>query len=92
MKIKLAINEKKGAFYIEHDHIRVAEMTFSQAGSDKIIIDHTEVDESLKGKGIGYRLVEEAVYYARENQIKIIPLYIILIEYFIHLLAYLIAI
>lgn len=41
---------------------------------DKLIIDHTEVDSSLKGKGVGYRLVEASVQYARDNQIKIIPL------------------
>jgi predicted GNAT family acetyltransferase len=52
----------------------VAEMTYSQAGSDKIIIDHTEVDDSLQGQGIGYKLVEKAVNYARDKQIKILPL------------------
>lgn len=49
-------------------------MTYSHAGSDKIIIDHTEVDESLKGQGIGYKLVEAAVSYARINNLKILPL------------------
>jgi uncharacterized protein len=44
------------------------------AGEKLIIIDHTEVSDSLKGKGAGKQLVSKAVDYARENNIKIIPL------------------
>ena len=74
MKIEHNIEENKGVFYINQDNSRVAEMTYSKAGSNKIIIDHTEVDDSLQGQGVGYKLVEEAVNYAREKQIKILPL------------------
>lgn len=49
-------------------------MTYSKAGNDTIIIDHTEVSEALKGKGAGKQLVTAAVEYARQNGIKIIPL------------------
>lgn len=49
-------------------------MTYSRAGEDKIIIDHTTVSEQLRGQGVGRHLVEAAVNYAREQQIKIIPL------------------
>lgn len=49
-------------------------MTYSKAGPGKFIIDHTEVDESSKGQGVGYQLVEAAVVYARENNQKIMPL------------------
>ena len=48
-------------------------MTYSKAGADKIIIDHTEVDGSLKGKGVGRDLIAEGVKFARENNLKIIP-------------------
>lgn len=49
-------------------------MTYVFAGEDKIIIDHTEVDESLKGQGIGYQLIEKAVEFVKEKGIKILPL------------------
>ena len=49
-------------------------MTCSHAGPDKIIIDHTEVDQTLKGKGAAYKLVEASVKYAREKNLKIMPL------------------
>ena len=74
MEIKHSDNGTKGAFYVEIEGVRKAEMTFSHAGTKKIIIDHTEVDASLKGQGVGYKLVEAAVEYFRENNLKVIPL------------------
>lgn len=74
MDIQHEENSNKGRFFYEVDGIQKAEMTYSQAGTDKIIIDHTEVDESLKGQGIGYKLVDASVRYAREKQLKILPL------------------
>lgn len=74
MEIKQIDNGKKGAFYVEIDTIKLAEMTYSHAGPNKIIIDHTEVSETLKGQGVGYKLVEAAVVYLRANNLKVIPL------------------
>lgn len=64
----------KGSFYIELDKARVAEMVYSMTPNKIMIIEHTEVSDVLKGKGAGYQLVQKAVEYAREQQIKIIPL------------------
>lgn len=74
MEIKHTDNGTKGSFYLEINGVRKAEMTYSHAGKEKIIIDHTEVDESLKGEGIGYKLVDTAVDYSRENNLRVIPL------------------
>ena len=65
---------KKGAFYVEINGNEEAQMTYTYAGPNKIIIDHTEVSEKLKGQGVGYKLVEAAVNYMRENGLKAIPL------------------
>ena len=62
----------KGAFFIEEDGEWVAEMTYQKSGEDTIIIDHTEVDESLEGKGIGKDLVKAGVEFARKNNLKIV--------------------
>lgn len=64
----------KGAFFIEEEGMRLAQMTYSKAGPSMIIIDHTEVDDSLRGSGAGQALVEAAVQWAREKNIKIMPL------------------
>lgn len=74
MNIQHTDNGKKGSFFIELDHKQVAEMTYVWAGDDKIIIDHTNVDEVLKGKGAGKQMIEKAVEFARNKHLKIIPL------------------
>lgn len=63
----------KGAFFIARDGKRVAELTYSR-GERVTILDHTEVDDSMRGSGAGGRLVEAAVEWARANQIKLLPL------------------
>ena len=66
-------NANEGAFYIEENGDRLAEMVYRKQ-KDRIIIQHTEVDESLRGKNIGFQLVERGVEYARETKLKIVPL------------------
>lgn len=74
MDVQLKINDNKGLFYIDINGKHVSMMTFVFAGTEKIIIDHTEVNPNFNGKGFGLKMVEKAVEYARENKIKIIPL------------------
>jgi predicted GNAT family acetyltransferase len=73
-EVKLKIDGNKGFFYIEIEGKQEAMMTFVFAGEDKIIIDHTEVNPGNEGKGFGKKMVNKAVEYARENNLKIIPL------------------
>lgn len=73
-EVQLKINDNKGAFYIEVEGKQEAMMTFVFAGEDKIIIDHTEVNPGNEGKGLGKKMVVKAVEFARDKNIKIIPL------------------
>jgi predicted GNAT family acetyltransferase len=52
----------------------VAEITFSRASERLIIIDHTEVPETLRGRRIGNLLLERAIADARVSGAKIYPL------------------
>jgi predicted GNAT family acetyltransferase len=63
----------RGAFYLERDGERLAEMTYSVAGS-RVIIDHTHVDDRLRGTGTGGRLVAAAVEWARKEKAQLMPL------------------
>ena len=63
----------KGAFVIEREGKRLAEMTYSMAGT-RAIIDHTTVDDALRGTGASRKLVEAAVQWARAAKLKILPL------------------
>jgi uncharacterized protein len=75
MKIKNTQLSTKGFFSIEEEGGSVlAEMHYVYAGTDRIIIDHTEVKEGSEGKGLGKLLVAESVNFARNNHLKIMPL------------------
>jgi len=74
VQVQLEQTTNKGSFYIEESGTRLAVMTFSKAGNSLIIIDHTEVSNSLRGTGAGKQLVTSAVEYARKNNLKILPL------------------
>jgi uncharacterized protein len=73
MEILQKDDGKKGAFYVEQNKQVVAQMTYVWADDATIIIEHTEVDDSLVGNGIGKLMVEKAVQFARDKSIKIIP-------------------
>lgn len=64
----------KGAFYIDKAGQRVAEMTYSRTNATMIIIDHTDVDDSLRGEGVGRQLLDALVDWARSTGTKVLPL------------------
>lgn len=74
MTIEQFNRESKGFFKASEDDKEAGRMTYSWAGNDKFIIDHTEVNPDFKGKNVGLQLVMAAVDFARENNLKIIPL------------------
>jgi predicted GNAT family acetyltransferase len=73
MQIQREEHGRKGAFFIDEDGEWIAELTYFRSAPGLITIDHTEVDDKLKGEGIGEDMVREAVKYARENGLKIKP-------------------
>lgn len=78
MSVEIEIKQKevghKGKFYIEVNGRQAAEMTYSMAGATKMIINHTEVGDELRGTGAGAKMVLAAVNKAREKGFKILPL------------------
>ena len=73
MEVQHRYNEPKGAFYIEENGVQQAAMTYTMA-SKTMIINHTEVDDSLRGKGAGVQMLVALVQYVREKGLKVIPL------------------
>lgn len=74
MEIIQSNNEKNGHFKAVHEGKQAGLMTYSWAGPEKFIIDHTEVDGEFRGLDVGKKLVHAAVDYARKNNLKIMPL------------------
>ena len=70
MQIQRDEHGRKGAFYIDEEGEWIAELTYF-TNNGVMTIDHTEIDEKLRGEGIGQDMVKAAVEYARENDLKI---------------------
>ena len=64
----------KGAFFIKEEDETVAELVYSLTHDNQMMIEHTEVDEDLRGGNLGYELVHKAVEHARSHQYTVIPL------------------
>ncbi|MBK9328806.1 MAG: N-acetyltransferase [Sphingobacteriales bacterium] len=63
-----------GSFFVldEFRHKNAA-LTYLLIDDSSMLIQHTEVRKQLEGQGIGKKLVDAAVYFARMNGYKIIP-------------------
>ena len=64
----------KGMFFVGEEENILAELTYNMQSKNKMIMEHTEVGDELRGNNVGLQLVLAAVVYARNNNIKIIPL------------------
>ena len=62
----------RGAFFIEREDMRLAEMTYSRSAPDLVIIDHTEVHAQLQGLGVARKLLDRAVAWARETKTRVL--------------------
>lgn len=51
----------------------IAEVTFPAEGESSVCLDHTFVDNSLRGQGVAGKLIEEVVTFAQKNGKKIRP-------------------
>jgi predicted GNAT family acetyltransferase len=74
IEVKHSNNEKNGNFEAFIDGKRAGLMTYTWAGEERFIIDHTEVEEAYNGKGVGKEMLLAAVDFARKNGKTIIPL------------------
>lgn len=74
MTLQHEFDGKKGAFFWDRDGERLGESTYTMAGPDKLIIDHTHTEPELQGTGKATELVEAIVAHARANNLKILPL------------------
>lgn len=73
MNLHQTESEHRGSFFLEENGERLAEMTFTRTHPTLVIIDHTQVNDRLRGKGAGRQLLDAAVAWARETGTKIIP-------------------
>lgn len=72
MEIQHKDDGNKGHWKAVEGGVQAGMMTYVWAGDDKFIIEHTIGNPDFKG--VGMKLLDEAVAFARENNKKIIPL------------------
>ncbi len=71
MEIK---EEKNRLVLLDDEQSEIGEMTWSDAGPDIMIIDHTFVDPAFRGQKLAEKLVATGVEVARRTGRKVIPL------------------
>ncbi|HHZ02271.1 MAG TPA: N-acetyltransferase [Tissierellia bacterium] len=62
------------SFYLGEVRDPLAEIRITYRDENIIAAESTKVSETLKGQGVGRKLVEELVNYARKENKKIIPI------------------
>jgi uncharacterized protein len=68
------IQKGTNKFYIGEDENQpLAEIHYAESDNGSFVVDHTYVSEELRGQGVGEKLVEQMVQFAREEQKKVIP-------------------
>jgi predicted GNAT family acetyltransferase len=58
---------RHGIFFVKDEDDIAAEMVYNSTSKNQMIIEHTEVDESLRGQNVGIELVHAGVEYARQH-------------------------
>lgn len=66
-------SSRGGAFVYTQNGRRVGELTYQRVSDRLVILDHTFVEESLRGQGLARKLLDAIVAWARATQTKIRP-------------------
>jgi uncharacterized protein len=74
MEVQHKKRENKGMFYVQENGEILARMTYLQIDREKLIVEHTEVDDEIRHENVGYQMLQTAVQYARKHHLKIVPM------------------
>ena len=61
-------------FVLRLDGERAGFLEYTRPEVGVMRIDYVEVDPELRGTGLGRQLIEKAVAFARDNQLKVVPM------------------
>jgi len=68
------IKEGRNRFYIgDSERNDIARITYYYKDNTTIVIDHTFVSPELRGKNIAGQLLNKVIAFAKEHNLKIIP-------------------
>ncbi|KXH85229.1 GNAT family N-acetyltransferase [Chryseobacterium kwangjuense] len=72
-RTEIVLGKVRGEIQLFSDENKAGKMDISIIGK-KLTVYHTEVNPEYEGKGFAKILLERLVSYARENDLKIVPL------------------
>jgi predicted GNAT family acetyltransferase len=75
-KVTIEREELNGVheFVLRLNGERFGFLEFTRPDTAVMRIEYVEVDPDLRGTGLGLQLVEKAVAFARENNLKVVPI------------------
>jgi predicted GNAT family acetyltransferase len=75
-KVSIEREELNGVheFVLRVDGERLGFLEFTRPDAGVMRIEYVEVDPGLRGTGLGRQLVEKAVAFAKDNQLKVVPI------------------
>lgn len=71
--VKFSEDQSGGAFFIERDDRRIAELTFKRVDGGNALLDHTFVAPELRGQGVARTLLDATVEWARRTHTPLVP-------------------
>jgi predicted GNAT family acetyltransferase len=71
LQIRQEESEGRGAFVIDAGGKRLALQSYRRVDGNHVVIDHTQVDDSLRGRGVARRLLDASVAWARTTGTRI---------------------
>jgi uncharacterized protein len=75
MQILHKLTDNRGMFFVQPEGEDIlAELSYLQHDPTTMIVEHTNVDEELRGQNVGFQLVSAVVEYARHHHYKIVPM------------------
>lgn len=73
MQIQHQHNAQHGAFFIEQNGNRIAELSYRTLNENTLDANHTFVDSSLRGQGIADKLYQAFIEFVDQNGYQVRP-------------------
>jgi predicted GNAT family acetyltransferase len=71
LQIRHEETDGQGTFFVEVDGQRVALQTYRRVDARHVVINHTQVDDSLRGRGVARSLLDACARWARQTNTRI---------------------
>jgi predicted GNAT family acetyltransferase len=67
------VRHADGRFYVERGGRTLAELRYEMDDEGHAVLEHTRVDDVLRGEGVARQLLDAAVAWARATGTRVVP-------------------